>query len=65
MEQVLAKNTRQAPQFWLEFYKQKFEQGVSASQLHAWGQIVGLIKFGLLPVTLQQLRFFIAWLRQN
>lgn len=52
------KNTRQAPQFWLEFYKQKFEQADSASQLCEWGQIVGFIEFGLSPVTLQQLRCF-------
>ena len=52
------KNNQQAPQFWLEFYKQKFEQSVSVSQLYAWGQIVGAVKFGLSPVTLQQLRHF-------
>jgi hypothetical protein len=52
------KNTRQAPQFWLEFYKQKFEQSVSVCQLHNWGRIVGLIKFGLSLVTVQKLRHF-------
>lgn len=52
------KNTRQAPQFWLEFYKRKFEQAVGAAQLHDWGQIVGAIKFGLSLVTIQQLRHF-------
>ena len=52
------KNTHQAPQFWLEFYKQKFEQAVNVSQLYAWGRLVGLIKFGLSLVTVQKLRDF-------
>lgn len=52
------KNNQQVPQFWLEFYKQKFEEAVSVSQLCAWGQIVGVIKFGLSLVMLQQLRHF-------
>ena len=52
------KNTHQAPQFWLNFYKQKFEQAVNVSQLYAWGQLVGLIKFGLSLVTVQKLRHF-------
>ena len=52
------KNTRQAPQFWLEFYKQKFEQAVNVSQVYAWGQIVGVVKFGLSLVTVQKLRHF-------
>jgi len=52
------KNNHQAPQFWLEFYKQKFEQAVNVSQLYAWGQLVGLIKFGLSLVTVQKLRHF-------
>jgi hypothetical protein len=52
------KNNQQAPQFWLEFYEQKFAEAVSESQLHAWGQIVGAIKFDLSLGTLQQLRHF-------
>ena len=52
------KNTRQAPQFWLDFYKQKFEQAVNVSQLYAWRQIVGVIKLGLSLVTVQKLRHF-------
>ncbi len=51
-------NSNHAPQFWLEFYKQKFKQAINISQLYNWGQIIGAIKFGLSPVTLQQLRCF-------
>ncbi len=50
------KHNQQTPKFWLEFYKQKFEQAVNVSQLYAWGQIVGVIKFGLSLVTVQKLR---------
>ena len=52
------KNTRQAPQFWLEFYQQKFEQALNISQLYDWGQIIGVIKFGLSLVTVLKLRHF-------
>ncbi len=52
------KNTRGVPQFWLEFYKQKFEQALDISQLYNWGQIIGVIKFGLSLVTVQKLRHF-------
>ncbi|MBA2749617.1 MAG: hypothetical protein H0U45_12990 [Tatlockia sp.] len=52
------KNTHGASQFWLEFYKQKFEQALNVSQLHDWGQIIGVIKFGLSLVTVQKLRHF-------
>src|SRR4028119_1045885 len=33
------KRKLQAPEFWVEFYKQKFWQAVSIAQLYKWGQI--------------------------
>lgn len=51
------KNNRQAPQFWLEFYEQKFTRAISIDQLRAWGQIIGIMKFGFSPAGLQQLRY--------
>ncbi|WP_009631416.1 hypothetical protein [Synechocystis sp. PCC 7509] len=53
------KNTRQAPQFWLEFYKQKFEQSVSVYQLYNWGKIVGLIKVWLIARNTAKIEAFL------
>lgn len=50
------KNNKQAPKFWLDFYKQKFKQAASVAELYAWGTIVGVIKPALSPVNLQELR---------
>lgn len=52
------KNKRQAPQFWIEFYKQKFEQALSVAGLQDWGQTISMIKFAFSPAALQQLRHF-------
>jgi hypothetical protein len=48
--------TKQAPEFWLEFYKQKFCQAVSIAQLYTWGQLLGIIKCLLSPTALDSLR---------
>lgn len=42
-----------APSFWQHFYAQKFRQAASISELYAWGQLIGLIKFGFTPEALQ------------
>ncbi len=51
-----SKHNKQAPDFWVEFYQQKFRQAVSKAQLYNWGQIVGEIKLLLSPVAVQELR---------
>ena len=47
---------KQAPAFWVDFYKQKFKQAQTIAQLYNWGKIVGVIKFGLTLTSLQELR---------
>lgn len=58
MARALAKNNRQVPQFWVEFYKQNFDQAISVSQLQDWRQAIGIIKFAFSPAALQELRHF-------
>lgn len=50
------KKKKQAPAFWVDFYKQKFKQAQTIAQLYNWGKIVGVIKFGLTLTSLQELR---------
>lgn len=50
------KNKKQAPLFWVDFYKQKFREASTKAQLYNWGKIVGVIKFGLTLTSLQELR---------
>lgn len=50
------KNKKQAPPFWVDFYKQKFREASTKAQLYNWGKIVGVIKFGLTLTNLQELR---------
>lgn len=52
------KNKLQAPEFWVEFYKQKFWQAVSIAQLSKWGQIIRIISFALSQAAVQELRSF-------
>ncbi len=47
---------KQAPEFWVEFYKHKFRQALSIVELYNWGRIVGVIKLVLSPVALQELQ---------
>jgi hypothetical protein len=49
-------NKKQAPKFWVEFYKEKFWQAVSVAELYMWGQIVRVIKFALSQAAVQGLR---------
>jgi hypothetical protein len=45
-----------APDFWIEFYQQHFQQATSMGQLFAWGKLVGSIKHLLIPEGLETLR---------
>jgi len=47
---------KQAPDFWLKFYTQKFRQTHSVAELYRWGQLVGVIKFALSEKMVQALR---------
>lgn len=47
---------KQAPDFWLEFYQQKFQQAFSVTELHTWGQLVSVIKVALSSAAVQALR---------
>jgi len=59
------KNKSQAPQFWVEFYQQNFEQAISVTQLQNWGQTISSIKFAFSPAALQQLRQFYRTAKSN
>lgn len=50
------KNNKQAPEFWVEFYLQKFLQALSVAELYTWGQLVRVIKFALSQAAVQGLR---------
>jgi len=50
------KNKKHAPEFWVEFYKQKFWQAVSVAQLYKWGQIIRVINFALSQAAVHELR---------
>jgi hypothetical protein len=47
---------KQAPDFWLNFYAQKFCQSCSIAELYTWGQLVGVIKSALSEKAVQALR---------
>lgn len=51
-----AKQKKQAPQFWQEFYQQKLQQAASQTELDQWWQIIGTIKQILVPEVLAALR---------
>ena len=50
------KNKKQAPAFWVDFYKEKFLKAETIAQLYNWGKIVSVIKLGLTLTSLQELR---------
>jgi hypothetical protein len=49
-------NKYKAPQFWAEFYRQKFQLALTLPEMHNWGQLVGAIKFALPETSIQLLR---------
>ncbi len=48
--------TKQAPEFWGEFYKQKFCQADSITKLYTWAQLLRVIKVTLSQKVLDFLR---------
>ncbi|MUG95847.1 hypothetical protein F7734_27215 [Scytonema sp. UIC 10036] len=48
--------TKQAPEFWQEFYKRKFQQASSVSELYKWGVVVRAIKSAICQTALSFLR---------
>ena len=51
---------KQAPDFWVNFYAQKFGQSRSVAQLYAWGQLLRVIKSALSEKAVQALRSIYA-----
>ena len=45
-----------APEFWVEFYAQKFRRALYVEDLYAWGALVGAIAFGISQAAVQSLR---------
>lgn len=53
-------NKFKAPDFWKEFYAQKFRKAPYLEKLHSWGELVAKIKFGLSEAALEWLRIVYA-----
>ena len=53
---MASKKQRNAPDFWVDFYAEKFHQAVSVPELFDWGKLVGLIKFMLPQISVESLR---------
>ncbi|MBW4576129.1 MAG: hypothetical protein KME08_12710 [Aphanothece sp. CMT-3BRIN-NPC111] len=49
-------NSRQAPEFWQQFYAYQFQQATSVPKLFQWGKLVNLVKAALSEAALQWLR---------
>ncbi len=47
---------RYAPDFWVEFYADKFREAVSVAELLEWGELVGVVKLMLGAIGLESLR---------
>lgn len=47
---------RYAPDFWVDFYGEKFQKAVSVAELLEWGELVGVIKLMLSAIDLESLR---------
>jgi hypothetical protein len=52
----ISKKERNAPDFWVDFYGQKFHQAVSVPELFDRGRLVGVIKFMLPKIAVESLR---------
>ncbi|MEG4045379.1 hypothetical protein [Microcoleus sp. Pol17_C1] len=53
---IASQKERHAPDFWVDFYAQKFHQAVSVPELFDWGRVVGVIKFMLPKIAVESLR---------
>jgi hypothetical protein len=49
-------DTKQAPDFWKDFYAEKFRLAGSRERLYCWGRLVGRIKFAISNEWLESLR---------
>jgi hypothetical protein len=47
---------RYAPNFWVDFYGDKFREAVSVVELLEWGELVGVVKLMLSAIGLESLR---------
>ncbi|XZO04059.1 MAG: hypothetical protein ACM65L_10200 [Microcoleus sp.] len=47
---------RYAPNFWVEFYADKFREAVSVAELLEWGELVGVVKLMLSRIAVESLR---------
>jgi type II secretory pathway component PulJ len=47
---------KNAPDFWQEFYTQKFAQSSSKEELRNWGKLIAVIKFAFTEAAIQALR---------
>ncbi|MFB8788578.1 MAG: hypothetical protein U7123_06940 [Potamolinea sp.] len=50
------KNKYKAPQFWVEFFAQKFKTVPTLTEMYHWGELVGVIKFALSDTQVEWLR---------
>lgn len=50
------KNKYKAPQFWVEFFAQKFKTVPTLTEMYHWGELVGVIKFALSEIQVEWLR---------
>ncbi|MBW4671770.1 MAG: hypothetical protein KME60_31190 [Cyanomargarita calcarea GSE-NOS-MK-12-04C] len=48
--------TKRSPEFWEEFYRQKFCEAASVAVLQTWGRLVGIIKSVMSQTALESLR---------
>ncbi len=47
---------RYAPDFWVDFYAERFREAVSVAELLEWGELVGVVKLMLGAIGLESLR---------
>jgi hypothetical protein len=47
---------RYAPNFWVDFYADKFHKAVSVAEFLEWGELVGVVKLMLSAIGLESLR---------
>ena len=53
---MASQKERYAPDFWVDFYGDKFHQAVSVAELLEWGELVGVVKLMLGAIGLESLR---------
>ncbi|MEG5001704.1 hypothetical protein [Microcoleus sp. B4-D4] len=53
---IASQKERNAPDFWVDFYAEKFHKAVSVAELFEWGEMVGVIKLMLSRIAVESLR---------